>query len=66
MLCLEVLKWLPSPKCNMGDHLEHSANAATQLYNQWFLAVVSLNSALSSIIQFFNDFPVYRQYCQMF
>lgn len=28
MLCSEVLKWLPLPKCNMDDHLEHSANAA--------------------------------------
>lgn len=31
MLYWEVVKWLPLVKCNMDDHLKHSANAAGKL-----------------------------------
>lgn len=79
VLCLEVLKWLPVPKCNMDGHLEHPTTAAgvppAIQYNQllpgciWGKAMVSLitiSRGLSSIIQFCNHFVAYRQYCQMF
>lgn len=65
-LCLEVLKWLPVPKCNMDGHLEHSTNAAGVppsyiISGSWAVkgkATVSLNSVLSLIIQFFSHFAV--------